>query len=80
MSTDTETCYCTPGEPPHTHVNDDEWIDRSVPSWPREVHQEHIDADADHPVEAIFVDGLSDNCKKCGLATTSDGKRHGFDA
>lgn len=56
-------------------------VDRSDPSWPREVPQEHLDADADHPAQGVPDDsGVSDNCGKCGLATTSNGKRHGFDA
>lgn len=60
----------------------DTWIDRSRPEWPREVAQAHLDADADHPVapDSAFSDELSDNCATCGLASTSDGKRHGFDA
>lgn len=57
-------------------------VDRSRPEWPREVSKAHLAADADHtPVPNIDLgDGLSDTCQRCGLATTSDGKRHGFDA
>ena len=51
-------------------------IDRSDPAWPREVDDDHIAADADHAA----VPTSADNCAVCGLATTSDGKRHGFDA
>ena len=43
--------------------------------------EEHKQADADHAVvpESGHSDEISDNCKVCGLATTSDGKHHGFD-
>ncbi len=63
-------------------VDDDGfWIDRSVSGFPRRVKRDHIDADADHEVVRESAgDELSDTCEKCGLATTSDGKRHGFDA
>jgi len=60
----------------------DTWIDRERPHWPREVHQAHLDADRDHLPEQgeDAGDGLFDNCYLCGLASTSDGKQHGFDA
>lgn len=60
---------------------EDEWIDRSNPHWPRTVSQVHLDADADHDAVGDDPgDGIFDNCAKCRLAVTSDGKRHGFDA
>lgn len=52
------------------------FIDRSIQSWPREVTQEHLDADRDHNP----VDDGADTCATCGLAITSDAIRHGFDA
>jgi hypothetical protein len=57
-------------------------MDRSRPEFPREVTAEHIAADVDHAPVPIsgFGDEVSDNCGQCGLATTSDGQRHGFDA
>lgn len=47
-----------------------------------EQNADHIAADIDHePVpESAYSDEISDNCAKCGLATTSDGKHHGFDS
>lgn len=59
----------------------DTWIDESDPHYLREIGQAHLDADADHKVvpESPTEDGVADNCV-CGLAITSDGKRHGFDA
>ncbi len=59
-----------------THTDD------SRPGWPREVAQAHLDADADHAPTADDLAGPGyryDNCGRCGLATTSDGERHGFD-
>lgn len=43
--------------------------------------KERRDQDEDHDPEpeSAFGDELSDNCAICGLATTSDGKRHGTD-
>jgi len=48
-------------------------------SEPRVIRAPYADADADHaPVaESAFGDGIADNCRVCGLAVTSDGKRHG---
>ncbi len=59
-----------------------EWIDRTRPEWPRYVHQNHLDADEDHAPapHSLYGDGISDVCGKCRLSTTSDGKRHGWDA
>ncbi len=45
--------------------------------WPREVHNGHLLADIDH---AVDPDYSGENCDVCGLAITSDSKRHGFDA
>lgn len=38
-------------------------------------------ADLDHPVDPFsqFDDHIYDNCRTCGLACHSDGKRHGPD-
>lgn len=57
-------------------------IDFSNPAWPREVAPDHRDADADHtPVgRSAHNDDTPDVCAQCGLAVTSDGRRHGHDA
>lgn len=68
-------------EPPVELVDDDTWTDTSRPNWPREVAQQHLDADADHKVVPNDEPGEATNCiyEGCGLACTSDGERHGFD-
>lgn len=57
----------------------DTWIDTSKPEYPREVHADHIAADADHAVVPVFDGSIAFECGACGLAVTSDGLRHGFD-
>lgn len=57
-------------------------LDLSVPSWPRHVEPHHLAADEDHIPDPVseYDDDTFDNCQRCGLAVTSDGKRHGTDA
>lgn len=44
------------------------------------VHPEHVAQDRDHePIgQSEYGDEIPDTCKRCGLAVTPDGKRHGF--
>jgi hypothetical protein len=60
----------------------EEWIDReSDPTWPRGLTAAHVAADNDHEAVGVsdFGDDIHDHCNVCGLATTSDGKHHGWD-
>lgn len=55
-------------------------LESTNPGAPYTASPEHVAADKDHapvPVSA-YGDNMADNCGRCGLAVTADGKHHGF--